>query len=319
MSVQSLPESIESGSVSAAIGQTLAALNAVILGKEAQTRLALACLLARGHLLIEDVPGVGKTTLARALSAILGLSYKRIQFTSDMLPADIIGVSVYRRDKDEFEFHQGPVFSEMVLADEVNRATPKAQSALLEAMQEGQVSVDGQTYTLPKPFFVVATQNPSEQSGTFALPESQLDRFMLRIELGYPDAAQERALLAGHSSATLIDNQKPVLNPLAIRDLQQAVDKIHVSEPMLDYLQALVDHSRNSGQYKVGLSPRGALAMRQAACALALIEGRSAVYPDDIQSVVPAIAGHRLSGHRDSAIHNSRQSGEALVAAVPIP
>ncbi len=301
------------------ISATLGALNCVILGKSAQLKLALACVLARGHLLIEDVPGVGKTTLARSLAGTLGLGYKRIQFTSDMLPADIIGVSVYRRDDDRFEFHPGPVFSELVLADEVNRATPKAQSALLEAMQEGQVSVDGRTYDLPKPFFVVATQNPSEQSGTFALPESQLDRFLMRIELGYPGEAEERALLRGQDSDQLLSAATPILSAQQIIALQASTDEVLISEPMLDYIQAIVRFTRESTSFDCGLSPRGAIALRQAARALALIEGRNAIYPDDIQAVVPAVVGHRLRGNSQQGGPGPAEAGQHVVESVQIP
>ncbi|MEX2496753.1 MAG: AAA family ATPase, partial [Woeseia sp.] len=272
----------------AALGHARKSLGSIILGKDEEIALALACLLARGHLLIEDLPGLGKTILAQALSKVLGLSYQRIQFTSDLLPADIVGVSVFRQQRGEFEFQRGPVFAQLVLADEVNRATPKAQSALLEAMEEQQVSVDGQTHALPKPFFVVATQNPSDQIGTFPLPESQLDRFLMRLELGYPDEESERALLTGTDRRQLLPEVEAVLTPSLLELLQAEAQKIHMSEPLIDYLQALVRHTRESPDIETGLSPRGSLALVAAAKAHAFIESHSGVYPDDVQAVFPA-------------------------------
>ena len=229
------------------------ALERIVIGKNRQLQLSLACLLARGHLLIEDVPGVGKTTLAHALAKTLGLSYHRIQFTSDLLPADVLGVSVFHRDSSRFEFHKGPVFSQLVLADEINRATPKAQSALLEAMEERQVTADGTTYSLPSPFFVVATRNPAHQIGTFPLPESQLDRFLMQIELGYPAPADERRLLANGERRALLEQQPAVLSLDALLRLQQQVEKVHVSEALLDYVQALLAYTRESGEFVAGL------------------------------------------------------------------
>lgn len=305
--------------VAGAIRQTLAALGTVILGKEDQLQLALACLLARGHLLIEDLPGVGKTTLAKALARTLGLDYQRIQFTSDMLPADILGVSIYRRESDRFEFHHGPIFSELVLADEVNRATPKAQSALLEAMQEGQVTVDGKTLTLPSPFFVVATQNPEEQAGTFPLPESQLDRFLMRIELGYPAEHEERALLAGRGTAQILAQLESSLNPETVVTLQNQVDEIRLSEPLLDYLQAIVRFTRESAKFQYGLSPRGGLALMQASRAMALIQGRAAVYPDDVQTVVGPVIAHRLRPADGLNALTAEQTGRHVLDSVAIP
>jgi MoxR-like ATPase len=266
----------------------------VIVGKQHQIRLAMACLLARGHLLIEDLPGVGKTTLAHALATILGLHYHRIQFTSDLLPADILGVSIYNRDSGGFQFHPGPVFSHIVLADEINRATPKTQSALLEAMEERQVTVEGETRPLPQPFFVIATQNPFYQIGTFPLPESQLDRFLMRIELGYPDDRSERVLLQGRDRRALLEEMTPVLSPARLLEVQLRVDSIYASDALLDYLQALLGYSRRSPNYQTGLSPRAGLALLQSARAWAYLQGRDMVVPEDLQTVFPAVVGHRL-------------------------
>lgn len=317
MSVQSLPEA-SPDHLYADLQSTLSALNQVILDKPDRLKLALAALLAGGHLLIEDLPGVGKTTLAHALAHCLGLSFKRIQFTSDLLPADITGISVYRQQREAFEFVAGPLFAELVLADEVNRATPKAQSALLEAMQEKQVTVDGVSRALPQPFFVVATQNPLEQSGTFGLPESQLDRFTLRISMGYPGAEAERALLSGDAGENRLNDIQPVLNAGKILALQSAVSQVIVSEPILDYLQAIVEHTRQSPDYRAGLSPRGAMALAQASRAYALLEGRQAVYPDDVQTLIPAVVGHRLQ-LRGGAIKSAEEIGHDVVTTVAIP
>jgi len=302
-----------------ALTSALASLDSIILGKGPQLRLALACLIARGHLLIEDLPGVGKTTLAHALARVLGLTYQRIQFTSDMLPADIVGVSIYRPEDGRFDFHPGPVFSQLVLADEVNRATPKAQSALLEAMQEGQVTVDGDSHTLPEPFFVVATQNPGNQIGTFPLPESQLDRFLMRIELGYPDEAAERQLLAGHDTRTVLAGLEPALGPDDVVRLQRAVDAVKVSEPLIDYIQALVRYTRESGDFPAGLSPRGAIALTRAARAIALVEGREAVFPDDVQAVFTAVAAHRLATDELDRRRRPEEIGRHVLESVAIP
>jgi MoxR-like ATPase len=266
----------------------------VILGKPVEIKLAVACLLARGHLLIEDVPGVGKTLMARSLAAVLGLSFRRIQFTSDLLPADIIGVSIFNRETGAFEFRPGPIFAHVILADEVNRATPKAQSALLEAMEEQQTSIDGITRALPDPFFVIATQNPIHQIGTFALPESQLDRFLMRIAIGYPPEQLERKLLRGDDRRELVKDIRPAISGQELVDLQKQVGTIHVADALLDYAQALVRFTRQSGRYQVGLSPRAAVDLVTAARAWALIEGRQGVYPEDLQTVFPAVASHRL-------------------------
>jgi MoxR-like ATPase len=291
----------------------------IILGKEPQIRLALACILARGHLLIEDVPGVGKTTLAHVLAKSLGLNFHRIQFTSDMLPADIIGVSIFDREAGAFKFHPGPVFAQLILADEVNRATPKTQSALLEAMEEHQVTAEGETRPLPEPFFVIATQNPSYQVGTFPLPESQLDRFLMRIELGYPNRAAERQLLQGVDRRDLIMTMEPALEPGELMELQSKVSEVHAAPAILDYIQALVLHTRNSPLYQAGLSPRAALAMLHSARAWALLEGRDKVLPEDVQAILPGVAGHRLRAAGDSAQRGSTELVAELARAVPIP
>ena len=302
-----------------ALEPVIGAINGIVLGKDRQVRLALACLLARGHLLIEDLPGVGKTTLAQTLARVLGLSYQRVQFTSDLLPADVIGVSVYDREKGRFEFHRGPVFAQLLLADEVNRATPKAQSALLEAMEERQVTVDGHTHALPDPFFVVATQNPSYQLGTYPLPESQLDRFLMRIELGYPNAALERELLRGSDRRSLLHELAPQLPLAVLAELQRYVAQVHVAEPLLDYVQALVQFTRDSGLFDAGLSPRAALSLLRAAQAWALLHGRAGVLPEDVQAVLRAVAGHRLQ--RRAAVDGGAPADldQLLLGAVPLP
>ncbi|MGL6041424.1 MAG: AAA family ATPase [Deefgea sp.] len=269
-------------------------LNTIILGKAPILRLALSCILARGHLLIEDVPGVGKTTLAHALANILGLQFARIQFTSDLLPADLLGVSVYERSEERFRFHPGPIFTQVLLADEINRATAKTQSALLEAMAEQQVTIDGQTSALPHPFFVIATQNPQQQIGTFPLPESQLDRFLLRIQLGYPDAKAERELLQGIDRRDLLAKIKPVLNAEQLISAQTAIQSIQVAPALLDYIQALLAETRENQRFTCGLSPRAALGLVQACKAFAWLDGRKMVIPDDVQQIFPALAGHRL-------------------------
>jgi len=302
-----------------AIDTAQKSLNAIILGKEQEIAIALACLLARGHLLIEDLPGLGKTILAQSLARILGLSFQRIQFTSDLLPADIIGVSIFEQKRGEFRFQPGPVFAQLVLADEVNRATPKAQSALLEAMEENQVSVDGETHKLPSPYFVVATQNPSDQIGTFPLPESQLDRFLMRLELGYPNEENERALLTGVDRRELLDTAQAVMTPEVLLALQTDVTNVHMSEPLIDYIQALVRFTRESPDIEAGLSPRGSLAMVAAARAHAYIENHSGVFPDDVQAVFAAVAGHRLKPASGSSYGNPGDLSRHVLDSVAIP
>ena len=282
------------------IQATLSALNQVILGKETQVRLTLTCLLANGHLLLEDLPGMGKTTLAHALAQVCGLAYKRVQFTSDLLPADLLGASIFESQQGRFRFHPGPIFTPVFLADELNRASPKAQSALLEAMEEGQVSVDGTTHALPKPFFVIATQNPQSQAGTFPLPESQLDRFLLRISLGYPEPHAEREILKGRSGRQLLAQLPTVLNEARLRALQSLVPQVRMTDALLDYLQRLIAHTRQRDVCQLGLSPRGAQALVRSAQAWALLQGRGHVLPEDVQAVFVAVAGHRLIGRQDS-------------------
>lgn len=280
----------------------LEAANQIILGKSHKIRLALCCLLARGHLLIEDIPGVGKTTLAHTLAKLLGLQYQRIQFTSDILPADIIGASIFDPKNLTFTFLPGPLFNQLVLADEINRATPKAQSALLEAMEEQTISVEGKTYQLPEPFFVIATQNPSHQIGTFPLPESQLDRFLMRLELGYPNQESERLLLQGQNRRSLINSLPVKLPPEQLLIMQNKVSEVYASNAVLDYCQAIISYTRESSDYQYGLSPRAGLALLNAAKAWAFLDKRDAVIPEDIQAVLAAVAGHRLkSGNNDSA------------------
>jgi MoxR-like ATPase len=277
------------------LDRLLAAANTVILGKERQIRLCLCCLLARGHLLIEDMPGVGKTTLAHTLANLLGLNYQRIQFTSDLMPADVLGCSIFDSVAHAFRFQPGPIFHQMVLADEINRSTPKAQSALLEAMEERQATVDGVTRPLPEPFFVIATQNPLTQIGAFPLPESQLDRFLMRIELGYPDSRSERALLQGQERQAMLEKMPAYLDGEALKDMQRAIKTIFASEALLDYIQALLRYTRESGVYAHGLSPRAGLALLSASRAWAFMDRRAAALPEDVQAVLPAVAGHRLT------------------------
>jgi MoxR-like ATPase len=298
-----------------------AQVGSVVVGKQPQIRLALACLLARGHLLIEDLPGVGKTTLAHALAISLGLAFKRVQFTNDLLPSDIVGVSVYERENARFVFHPGPVFSQVLLADEINRASPKTQSALLEAMEERQVSVDGEARRLPEPFFVIATQNPQDQIGTFPLPESQLDRFLMCVELGYPDPKSERALLEGQDRRDMLSRLEPRLTPAGLVEAQQALRGIRAAPALLDYVQNLLTHSRRAAQFAEGLSPRAGLALLQAARAWALLDGRNHVLPDDVQAVLVAVAGHRLRPAKGSATgHRARAELVAeLSKAVAVP
>ncbi len=305
--------------MSPGIAELIRQANQVVLGKEREVRLALACLVARGHLLIEDLPGVGKTTLAHVLARLLGLHFQRIQFTSDLLPADILGAAVYERDSGRFTFHPGPVFAQLVLADEVNRATPKTQSALLEAMEEGQVTVEGETRPLPQPFFVIATQNPTTQMGTYPLPESQLDRFLMRLTLGYPDADAERELLRGRDRRELIADLPPALGPEELAAAQRAVGQIHVSDALLDYVQALLEGSRAGGRYRLGLSPRAGLALVRAARAWALLADRDAVLPDDVQAVFASVAGHRLQMSEEVSDHGPVGTAQQLLAEVAVP
>ena len=294
-------------------------LGKIILGKDPQIALALACLLARGHLLIEDLPGLGKTMLAQALAHTLGLEVRRIQFTSDLLPADVVGVSVFRQDSGKFEFQPGPIFSQLVLADEINRATPKAQSALLEAMEEHQVTVDGNTMPLSEPFFVIATQNPGDQIGTFPLPESQLDRFLMRVEIGYPDEASERELIAGGDRRAMIAEIEPVAGPEMLIALQKSVRAQHLSEPLIDYIQALVRHTRESADIDIGLSPRGSQALVAAARAHAYVENHSGVYPDDVQAIFAAVAGHRLKPAGSTRFRSPAELCQHVLDSVAIP
>jgi MoxR-like ATPase len=294
-----------------ALARSIAQVNSVLLGKRHEVRLAFVCLLAGGHLLIEDLPGVGKTTLANALAVTLGLDFHRAQFTSDLLPSDILGVSVYEREAGTFRFHPGPVFTQLLLADEINRATPKTQSALLEAMAEGQVTIDGHTHTLPKPFFVVATQNPVDFAGTYPLPDSQLDRFMLRMSLGYPDAESERAMLASTDRRRLLEGLAACLHPSQIVTLQAVTTGILASSALIEYVQSLLEASRQHAEVRVGLSPRAGLAMLAAARAHALLAGRHFVVPEDVQAVFPHIAGHRLN-----LASNARTGRTEIVSAL---
>ncbi len=299
------------------IDRLVTQVSQVILGKEIPIRLALTALIARGHVLIEDVPGVGKTTLAHVLARVLGLSFQRIQFTSDLLPADIIGVSVYDKEVSQFKFHLGPIFAQMVLADEINRATPKTQSALLEAMEEHQVTAEGETRLLPTPFFVLATQNPLYQIGTFPLPESQLDRFMMRLELGYPNHQTERALLKGRDRREMIAEIEPLMTVQAILAIQQAISQVHVAEALIDYLQAILEFTRQSPRYQMGLSPRAGLAILHCAQAWALIHGRDYVVPEDVQMILPGVIGHRLIAITKP--DNSHMLVKQLIEEVAIP
>ncbi|MCV2348756.1 AAA family ATPase [Paucibacter sp. Y2R2-4] len=293
-------------------------VSTIIKGKAAQIADCVACLIAGGHLLIEDLPGVGKTTLAHALSISMGLKFSRLQFTSDLMPSDLIGVSIYERERGDFVFHPGPVFAQVLLADEINRAGPKSQSALLEAMEENQVSVDGVSHPLPQPFFVIATQNPSEQLGTYPLPESQLDRFLMCISLGYPDQAAERELLSGQDSRAALRELKPLMNPAALLAAQDAVRGIHASPALLDYLQALIAATRSGQWFAEGLSPRAGLGVLRAARARALLQGRDFVSPDDIQAILPQTIAHRLRP-KAGAGRGPREQVRAMVEAIALP
>jgi MoxR-like ATPase len=294
----------------------IAAAGEIVLGKTQVLRLAVTCLLAGGHLLLEDLPGVGKTTLAHALAKLLGLSYQRLQCTSDLLPADVLGVSIYDRNDSRFHFHPGPVFTQVLLADEINRATPRAQSALLEAMEERQVTVESRTLPLPVPFFVIATQNPTDQVGTYPLPESQLDRFLMRLSLGYPDRAAERELLQGRDRRLVIADLAPVCDLDALLELQQQVGAVHVAEPLIDYLQSLLARTREMPGLVHGLSPRAGLALLRAARAWALVHGRGHVIPEDLKAVLPSVASHRLLAREAGG---GAAAVEQLLQTVPVP
>ncbi|MEW6466697.1 MAG: AAA family ATPase [Pseudomonadota bacterium] len=296
----------------------LAQLNTVIVGKADRVRDCVACLLAGGHLLIEDVPGVGKTTLAHALARSFGLRFSRVQFTADLMPSDLTGVSVYERGREAFVFHPGPVFAQVLLADEINRASPRTQSALLEAMEERQVSVEGETRPLPEPFFVIATQNPLEQLGTYALPESQLDRFLMHISLGYPDRAAERALLASGDRRSLVDAMPPLLTPMDLLRLQQTVLTVHVADALLDYVQDLIDATRSGRWFVQGLSPRAGVALLRAARAQALLAGRNYVAPDDVQAILPQTVAHRLVPVPEAG-RGAIEQVQAMVEAIRLP
>ncbi len=292
------------------------AASTLILGKRSRLELALTCLIAGGHLLIEDVPGTGKTTLAHVMAQLFGLDFRRVQFTSDLLPADILGVSVFERETGAFRFHPGPVFTQVLLADEVNRATPRTQSALLEAMEEHQVSVEGETRRLPEPFFVIATQNPASQIGTYPLPESQLDRFMMRITMGYPDPAAERALLTGRDRRSLLADLVPVADAVTLTRWRAEAESLHVADALIDYVQALIAHTRSSGAWRLGLSPRAGLALLAATRAHARVFDRAHVLPEDVQAVLPAVALHRLPALEQGSPDDAAR---ALLQAVALP
>lgn len=298
--------------------EMVAQIAEIVLGKEEQIKLALTCLFARGHLLIEDIPGIGKTTLAKVLSKCLGLNFRRIQFTSDLLPGDILGISVFDQKSGLFSFHPGPIFSQVLLADEINRATPKTQSALLEAMEEQQVTIEGKTRPLEKPFFVIATQNPLEQAGTFPLPESQMDRFLMRIELGYPGRSAERRLLMGEDSKDLLANMGTCMVYEEVLALQEKITEVHISDALVEYLQDIIDFTRTSVHFHVGLSPRAGLALLQATRSWAFLSGRDHVLPEDVQSVMPWVVGHRLRAREDLS-EFSLDKLRALLWEVPIP
>ncbi len=298
------------------LNRVLESVGSVILGKPRQIRLCLACLLARGHLLIEDLPGVGKTTLAHVLARSLGLAYQRIQFTSDLLPADILGISIFSRDSGGFEFHPGPIFAQLILADEINRATPKTQSALLEAMEERQVTIEGESRPLPNPFFVIATQNPTFQIGTFPLPESQLDRFLMRIRLGYPDAEAEREMLAGQDRREQVAALEAIFSPQELSHWQNAASEVHASAALIEYIQGICEFSRTAEQYATGLSPRAGLALLHSARAWALLDGRDYALPEDVQQVLTSVATHRLRGREQETDEDSLMQP---LLSLPIP
>jgi MoxR-like ATPase len=304
--------------MSVSINDVLARLDSILLGKDRAVRLAFCCLLARGHLLIEDIPGVGKTTLAHALARIFGLEFRRVQFTSDLLPADVLGNAIFDPSSRQFVFHPGPIFAQMLLADEVNRATPKAQSALLEAMEEGQVTIDGQTHPLPSPFFVIATQNPQRQIGTYPLPESQLDRFLMRLQLGFPGRAAEKEMLAGEDRRDLIRHLPPLVSAEQLLAWQEQVQKLHVSSTVRDYILDLLEKSRHTDGVRSGLSPRAGLALQRSAQAWAFAAARDMVVPEDVQAVAPCVMAHRLN----AISHGLEDSGlaltEKIIRSVPV-
>lgn len=314
MKINDLPPS--PGGLPSPLAQACAAVDGILLGKSHAVKLAMACLVARGHLLIEDLPGMGKTVLAHALARVLGLQFNRVQFTNDMLPGDLSGGAIFTKEKGEFVFHPGPIFTQLLLADEINRASPKTQSALLEAMEERQVSSDGTTRPLPEPFFVIATQNPVDQLSTNPLPEAQLDRFLMRLSLGYPDASAELEVLRGEDRRHLLERLPPSLDTAGLLALQKAARAVHASDALLAYVRALAEHTRHGAGLSYGLSPRGALALLAAGRAWALLEGRDHVLPSDIQAVFPSVAMHRLG------LGDARQTASAaatLLAAVPLP
>ncbi len=293
-------------------------ISAVVLGKEDQIRLALTCLFAKGHLLIEDIPGIGKTTLAKALSRCLGLNFRRVQFTSDLLPGDVLGTSIFDRKQSAFVFHPGPIFTQVLLADEINRATPKTQSALLEAMEEQQVTIEGETRGLENPFFVIATQNPLEQYGTFPLPESQLDRFLMRIELGYPDRMAENKLLKKGQVKDLLLEMPECILPERVVAIQDHINAVHLSDPLLNYIQDILDFTRTSSHFHVGLSPRAGMAIIQASRSWAFINDRDYALPEDVQHIMPWVVGHRLRS-KESLEELPRQQLISILHEVPIP
>ncbi len=300
------------------IENIVAGIGRIILGKTAEIRLVITCILAKGHLLIEDIPGMGKTTLARAIAKILGLDFSRIQFTSDILPADVVGVSIFNNDKKVFQFHPGPLFGQMVLADELNRATPRTQSALLEAMEEGQVSVDGVTHPLPQPFFVIATQNQRYHVGTFPLPESQLDRFLMRIHLGYPDYQAERELLVGRNRQEILKELAAAIPVSRLQEMQAAVQGIYASEAILDYIQDILAQSRSSPDQYLGLSPRAGMALLEAARAWAYCEDRDMILPEDIQRVAGSVLEHRLDPEGSKVKGSEYRASRQLIRSVPL-
>jgi MoxR-like ATPase len=304
--------------MSAALSDVLGRLGSILLGKDRELKLAFCCLLARGHLLIEDIPGVGKTTLAHALAKVFGLDFRRVQFTSDLLPADVLGNAIFDPTSRQFVFHPGPIFAQMVLADEVNRATPKAQSALLEAMEEGQTTIDGQTYALPIPFFVIATQNPQRHIGTYPLPESQLDRFLMRLELGFPGRLAEKEMLGGQDRRDLIRDLKPMIEIGQLLDWQEKVRAVHVAESVRDYILDLLEKSRQLDGLGTGLSPRAGLALQRCGQAWAYVAGREMVVPEDIQAVAPSVMSHRLGSSGSGAEHSGLALTEQIIRSVSV-